>query len=193
MTTKISFKKQTVFHLRHMGEWADISVSQGRYEKEQSMYDSGWVTVSILSTFGSHGHHWCSIGADSWWEFLVSLDKDYFLKKVMDQRNLKDFSAKETLVSMRRHVLEYRRDMSIEKDEARLAWATITDIENDLEWEPDTPNLFRTYMIDDPYWSQEFYEYFQYEYSVNANGLWERIWQPFTMLLRNDEELQNAT
>lgn len=175
-----------------MGEWADIAVSQGRHDSELFGRDNGWVTVNILSTYGSYGHHWGSIGSGSWWEFLHSLDKDYFLKKVMKQSDMWEFSSDKTLECMRQHVIEYRKDCSIAKEEARAGWDVIGKIKEALIWEPDTADTFRNYMIDDDFWSQDFYEFFRHEYSSSANGLWERIWQPFTMVVSSSEELQNA-
>lgn len=191
--TTVTFKKQTVFHLRHNGEWADISVSQGRRDSELvGGRDTGWVTVNILSTFGSYGHHWCAIGSDQWWEFLVSLDKDYCLKKIMEQRDLKEFDSDATLAHMKKHVIEYLADGSISEADAENARECIRDIEHEIRWEHPTEELFGGHMRDNEYWSQEFYVYFQVRYTNRANGLWDKIWVPFVHMVRKSEVLQNA-
>lgn len=91
---------------------ADVTIDDARSDLTINI-DNGEV---FNYRWNARGHP-----GESFKEFLIKCGDDvpYFKGKVADKTI---FDAKSTLAEMKRHLLEYRRDDSIDSDQARRVW-----------------------------------------------------------------------
>lgn len=92
-------------------------------------------TWCCVSSFGVYGYHWSHMSRP-FSEFVQGVSTDYLLGKI----SRKVTSAEKTIASVRRAVLESRRNRRCSKDEAREAWDEIAGIEVD-GWDAAVPHM----------------------------------------------------
>lgn len=91
--------------------------------------------ILIHSSFGSWANSWGHMGVpmDS---FLAKVERGYCAEKFMGS-NAYRFDGELSVKGLRERVLEWRRDGTFEKDEARAVWDWISENDDRLESSPD--------------------------------------------------------
>lgn len=181
----ITTKTQTVYQVRNGWEWADISISAGTRSGERS---NNWVTVTIASSFEAMGYHWGNIGNTPWYEFLHDpKEKHYMMEKLLNggATSMKEWSPEETVKGLKERIISARRNLEINKSEAR-AWYTDVDfITTELGSNTFVDELSSIDMFQDEPW-----EYLVYLEKPWIDNFWKTLWVPFTTALIDDPTLQ---
>lgn len=76
-------------------------------------------SLSITGDFGPWEHTWSSIGAETFGQFLSTLDKQYAMQKLAGP-NCYRFDSEATEREVKRNILELRRDGSLNHEDARV-------------------------------------------------------------------------
>lgn len=113
-----------------MKTWRYHLPSQGMEGYAVVFIDSAGV-FSAVSDYGSYGHVWSHHGCRDIREFIMDLykDPDYAAKKLNDCRPAV-YDGEATEKHIRRMILEYRREMSWTKNQAREEWELLDGCNN---------------------------------------------------------------
>ena len=146
------------------------------------------VNVMISSDYGSYNYYWTHCGISPK-KFLISLDMHYAMKKLMGGTdNLYQPDWESRSVSLKKIIIEARRDNRLSKDEAKKAWREIVDIMHDSNDE----NLYYERI-----WHHELADKLFYDMEdipadtklkSSVTDFWEDIWIPFTKYLKTEIE-----
>lgn len=160
--------------VRNGFEQAQIFVRSGVHgDVSPATPGSTWVSVSIMSSFGSWGYHWNHCGPIPWQRFLRKLDREYALEKFMGG-NARVVDMKATVKAARISVLEARRrGWGITKAEARRTWQVIDDHADDNEHEFINA-MARTLLFGEEYWDM-----LRYRLNPQGTSFWEQLWLPW--------------
>lgn len=145
------------------GDWSDWATV--RFQEKTGF-------ISIRSDHGDWSYQWTRHmrGGISLAEFLGSLDIEYAGEKFIGP-GLWVYSGEKTQASVRYHILESRRDGSMDRDEARSEWDLAEDLD-DYEV-PVFVDWVRESTIDDAY------EFRRTEIDLSWRHFWERLWEPW--------------
>lgn len=177
-----------VWIVSHNGEQAQIFVRHGVHRSRPG-YEDGtvWVSVAILSSFGSWARHWNNCGPGDWRRFLAGLNRDYAMTKFMGAGYLVPDEAA-TLKAARCDVMERRRSGELNAAEAREAWDACADLWADgASVSGMLENFASCRAWRDSYWEME-----RTVPSPQAVGFWETIWRPWCAQLLTDLAEQAA-
>lgn len=157
-------------------ESAQIFVRHGKHvARADYPQNTTWVSVAILSSFGSWAHHWQHCGPSDWRNFLASLDEDYAMRKLMGTA-WQVFSPEATLREARRSVIERRRTGELNRSAAREAWDEMNEIEADGE--RNETGIIRAFSrcdaFCDTYWDMS-----MHEPAAEGVAFWRMIWRPW--------------
>jgi hypothetical protein len=167
MTLRIEKTMAEAWLLRNGHDQAQIFVRSGYYEP-----DRGWVSVSIMSSFGNFGYHWNHIGPGPWWRFLFSLNRQYAMEKFMGNSYLVEDIEKTILVA-KENITERRRDGELSKEEAKEAWEALTNYDS-VSMESLIERLSHTKAF-----REDYYDIPRYSPSPQAIGFWDTFWRPW--------------
>jgi hypothetical protein len=119
-----------VYSVRNQGEWATIVVRSweepGHDGKSRHRGE-----LLINSTFGSWSNYWSAPG-ESFKKFLVGLDFDYLMTKLMG-REMEEYDGYATIKDLRSRMLAMRREGRLTKKRAAWLWNEIDDRHETLE------------------------------------------------------------
>jgi hypothetical protein len=125
----VSVSRETMdcYRVRAKGEWATICVREWEVKNDALTSEKVRYCGEILihSTFGSWANSWTHCGC-RFKKFLTFADFDYLFTKFMGG-NLHTFDGEKSLKSLRKRVIEFRRNGSLDKDDARELWGEISD------------------------------------------------------------------
>lgn len=115
----------------------DLRTDKGRWLARVVICDDGY--FSTVSDYGNYGFWWGAAG-DCFRSFLCRLEPDYLCGKLAPETV---YYGQETEKNIRRRILEWRRDGSLSRDDARREWDLIGEVDIDrLEgftlWYQDT-------------------------------------------------------
>lgn len=162
--------------VRGGGESAQIFVRHGFHNGVSGFHDgTTWISVAILSSYGSWAYHWQNCGPTHWRTFLAGLEEDYAMDKFMGQSRL-IFSPERTLQAARATVLRDRRQGLLNTYVARAAWETVDDlIRRKVRDQRDIIEAFATTRaFQDSYWEMPCYEP-----RPEGTAFWKNIWVPW--------------
>jgi len=177
----VTTSRPIMFHVHNHGEYAEIAVCHG------TEGDRGWVSVAIRSSYGNFGHFWNSIGPGKWSDFLNQIDLHYTMMKLSDQ-SIYEFDSDATLISVREKVLRYRKEGTLDRNEARNIW-------NTLEYYVDEstgPEMFCQYLREHDIFVDDTSGNLIYALRPSIQAFWDRIWRPWIMYVANTEAANAA-
>lgn len=126
--------------------------------------------VILVSSYGNWSYFWSHRGDRSVPEFLVDLDIDYMGSKMLGCES-QEFDDKGTSQAIRETILEYRREGSITKEQARSEWEEVECLE-DGEYD------FRQWYEASEHLGPDCYELRRTKTNSNWYWFWKRIWEP---------------
>lgn len=139
-------------------------------------------TVDIQSNYGDYSHIWSVRGPlITLKQFISGIDFNYAMKKWIGRKSELQYDA--TIVTFKRQILQYRKDESLQKNEARSMWDSIKDIDYCYTSDEFYRQLEDTELVE--IWP-EFYELFYYDHSVEAYLFWIYIWLPFIDYIKQE-------
>jgi len=177
MSVDITVRKAVAYHVALApGDWAEIQIR---------LLPNGGV-FSCISTYGDYAHVWTSIGSGTFYQFLCSLDKNYFLKKTRNS-DYRMFSMEKSCRAVRQDIIELRRELSITKEEARDCWERMKEIERDaFNSEGFYAMLDSLDVLDVVYGGSAAEIPTQEEYRPECTSFWERVWPAITEYWRKE-------
>jgi len=173
-------KKSTVekYSIRAGHEYATICLSQ--WGPAQQGLREGYYGGEILinSSFGSFNHAWTSCG-EPFKKFLIGIDMDYFMKKCLGT-SYRVYDGEATFKGVVQHVLEYRRDGSYGKVQAREIYDDLIESQSEIESSEEA------FGRSTDGWLDEYYDFIQYMPAPQAVGFWKTIWPVFEAELKSE-------
>jgi len=131
-----TFKKSTCerYDIRFKYEWAIFTI------------DENGGLFNCHSSFGDYSYSWPSHGRKTFKHFLIEItrDYDYLLNKVSDKSY---FDFDKTITEWKGKVIEWRKELSISKDQAREAFDAINDLEDGMSADYTYSRLIESYGI----------------------------------------------
>lgn len=105
-----------------------------RYEVRKG--HDGWAVIhvdskgffAVVSDYGNYAYHWTAFEG-SFAHFLARLDPWYLCSKLSPERQ---YDSKDTLQAVKEHILQYRREGTLSKEQARSEWDLLKEF-GDLE------------------------------------------------------------
>lgn len=131
-------------------------------------------SVDIQSDYGDYSHIWAARGPMSLKKFICEIDFHYAMKKWIGRKS--ELQFKSTIINFKRQIIQYRKDCSLKSDESRAMWDSIKDLEYCATADELYRQLEETELAE--IWP-DFYEYFVYDYPVQAYLFWVYLWLPF--------------
>lgn len=157
--------------------WAKINLDCG----EES------VNVMISSDYGEFNHYWGCCGMNPK-KFLTDIDMHYTMKKLMgstDNMYEPDFGAR--LKSFKKKIIERRRFLDIEKDQARSAWNKVLSI---FDYSQNSNDVYFSECMNANELDCILYDLDSIPENTKMKNVvvefWEDIWVPFTEFLKNE-------
>ncbi len=130
--------------------------------------------LGIVSDYGDYAYHWSSFGKD-FFGFLQDIDDDYLAKKIT--KGKMDYDPRETVLSVKRAIIEQRRGLNWDKDQAREEWDLIRE-NDDLSMREWFGKWYDQSKLDDAS------ELFCTERPPQVMHFTKRIWPRFIELLK---------
>lgn len=111
--------------VRWKSDWGEFFVAEREpvVENGHTRYTATW---TCYSSYGTFGHHWYSMG-ESFAKFIQDVEQGYLLSKI----STRVANEKKTFQSIKRAILENRREKRITKEVARDAMEAVRGIENE--------------------------------------------------------------
>lgn len=137
-------------------------------------------------SFGTYGHVWPPQHRSKPLKvFLSGLHKDYFFGKVKG-RAAKRFDARKTAIDVKRFICEVRREGSVTKETARLAWSDVMDIDP-----MSSADLFLTAFTASTalmeVYGGDYCDVARESYTAECDGFWSEMWPEFLKLIEPAE------
>lgn len=174
------------YHLRtaeRFGEHGTVYLREWQQEHNGSIHYGGEIVAN--TSFGVYGHYWTHCGVP-FKRFLTGLEFHYFMEKACEKFKEFDFDA--SLASIRRAVIEHRKDTSIDKPTAAAIWSQIKDIESSGN-NGGHQFVADLYAIDElRRVTQEPYEYAREHPTAQAVGFWRELWPLLVAELKREIE-----
>jgi len=184
MNTKLEAKLSHVpqYSLKIRGEWARIVLEPWE----------GGGSLIINSSYGAYGYIWTSIGADTFKQFLLSLDKSYFLGK-LGQGLEREFDFDKTVKGIYENLLKLRRDGRGNKEKTREFWDEFTNLVD--EGFNNTESFCREvmYLSNFDYIYNGDYPETYTNVNRDLNNFYESIWVQFKEVLQKELECQESS
>ena len=166
----------TCYTVRNDWAWAHIFVRHGTGVQTDGS-PRGWVHVSVISDFGSFGYCWTHIGPDRWREFLAGLDLHYAMQKMLGERFRVPLAIHEAEAKGRQMILQYRREDSLDAEDARKLWDGLDAADRDggldgflRDWDRQSDGRWYAHDWWDASWDKV---------NPQAEGFWREIWPHF--------------
>lgn len=167
------------FTVRNGWAWAHIFIRHGvgRQHDGSPRY---WVHVSVISDYGSFGYCWSHIG-EEWHAFIRDLDLHYAMNKMMGERFRVPLTVDEAEAYGRATILQYRREDSLSRKDARLLWDGLSDAERDegltaflRSWDDHS---------DGRWYAHDWWDHRWDKVNPQAEGFWREVWPHFIAAL----------
>ena len=131
---------------------------------------------AAVTDYGNYAYSWSHYGEKDFREFIIGLEKSpsYLLGKVA--RHEYKYDGEETLKFIKKHILEYRRDANVTREEARKEWDLLEEYE--LEYEYGFNQWYESTSLDDAH------EFYHESYSASAIGFAKKLIPRLAELLR---------
>jgi hypothetical protein len=134
--------------------------------------------TGVFSCYSSHGTYaycWTHIGTKTLKEFLSRLNFDYFMGKT--RRDYRRFDPEATVKSIKEYIIEQRKVVALDRDEARKAWADAEDL-----YQQDQNEFFNELCSSRPL--MKVYDGDYCDIACNrpdgdSRGFWQKIWPEF--------------
>lgn len=155
---------------RTIASWADITVDSPGEKCGR---------ISIASDYGDWQYFWGAVGG-SFKDFLCHIDKHYAAGKFGANRW---FDQQATLKTMKKQIIEYRRDNDIDAEKARAMWNELNDLK-----EYDDAQVFAMRAFDSEHLSYLFDcgPDLSYDCTPGFNAFWEIVWPVFVGELKKE-------
>lgn len=159
---------------------------QNEYEWGRVIIDPTRNMIFCYTGVGRYCYSWSHPGK-SFLEFLTNLNFGYFMDKCLIHNSM-EFKVEETIKSMKRHILEYRRDGAYTKEQAR-------EMRDNLEEAVDeSSETAFFYIIRDGAFSEHCCDWWEFgvkDYSQDCYEFWRVIWTPLMAYIKT--ELKKGT
>lgn len=168
----------TRYTVRNGWAWAYLYVDHGVVKADKlTSNDRHWVSVSVISDYGSFGFCWSHIGED-WRDFLAGIDFDYAMKKMMGLRLWVPLDVSEASDKAKSTVIDLRRHDCLSREEARDLYDAAESASGDAfncqhflaEWNSESMGKVSSRDLYDGRWEK---------YNPQAVGFWADIWPHF--------------
>jgi hypothetical protein len=140
-------------------------------------------SLSILSDYGNYGYRWGSFGAiekDGFLRFLTGCDDSYILGKLAQGRS--EYQDEPTLAAVKRKIIEYRRDRTLSKEQAREEWDLLREEYENLYTEFDYSRWAMRY--GNELFNPE--EFAVYEKPQQAQAFVKNVWPRLIAAIKKD-------
>lgn len=129
---------------------------------------------SAVTTFGQYGATWTHCGMP-FKQFLVGLERDYFMSKAAPQGKYREFDRQATLEGLRAALFEARRHTDIDRADARAIFDGLRALD---DGDGGPSDLVRSlYDIRElRRLTQEPYEFLRERMDPQAEGFWRHLW-----------------
>lgn len=173
---------------RAQGEWATIIIrgwqSTGNDGKPHEIGE-----ILIHSSFGSWAYQWGHLGLP-FREWLPKAERAYCAEKFLGTKAYQ-FDGATSVRELRRHLLQYRRDGSLGKGDARELWDWIDDneceletSENDFVWALERADTEIVATDQVRHFLSEPWEYLHETLNRSFARFWEVLWPVFVAQLK---------
>ncbi len=139
--------------------------------------DDGY--FSTVSDWGSYAYWWSAAG-DCFRSFLTRINPDYLLGKIAPQQS---YDGPATCKTVKRHILDMRRDGDIGRDTARQEWEFLRE-NNWLDNREDFAYWIRDTEIEEP-WT-----FAEQSHDSDAVGFAEKAWPRIQAVIRAELEAE---
>lgn len=175
--TSVARVSAACYVIHHGWAWAHIFIRDGAAGYNETLRN--WVEVSVISDFGEFGFCWSHIGPGHWADFLVSLDFDYAMNKMMGARFRVPLDLAEATAKARADVLDQRRQTALTQSDARLLWDAIDPA---AHLDGDARDFLRAWdgFSDGAMYRCEMFDGRWDKPNPQAVGFWAEIWPVFT-------------
>lgn len=180
--TEFTIEKSKVecYKIRHPKTgmyWADITIDTPGEKRGRIM---------IASDYGDWQYYWGSVGG-GFKDFLCHINIGYVAGKFGADRH---FDKLTTIKSMKKQVIDLRRDNDINSETARNIWQDIESLED-----YDTAQIFGLMAFNSTYLSETFDcgPDLVYDYTPQFRKFWETIWPVFIDQLKQEIEAEKLT
>lgn len=130
---------------------------------------TGYVSVSCPWHDELNGCHWWnSRGTDSLRKFLIGLERSYAMGKLFGHKNLEEFDLDASVNSLKREIIERRRQRDITEKEARDLW----DRADGCDSAEDIANIHDEY-------GNTYYDHIRTVPKSCATWFWDFVWSAF--------------
>lgn len=150
-----------------MGGWAKITLCE----------EDG--SVGIISDYGNWGYLWSHHGCESLKHFLLQVGKHYASEKFTGGK--KEYNHERTIKHIKQHIIEFRREGSYKKKDAREMFDALDWVENEHEIYND--GVLSEHIPD-------IYEFFSSDPDRQFDMFFDRLWVVFLDYIK--EEVKNC-
>ena len=169
--TKTTCELYKLRGLPHMG-WADISIDAAEQHGR----------ISVSSDWGNFANFWSHCGRP-FKEFLAEIDIGYFAGKI---KMNEWFDHEATVKGLFKNVLQWRREGEIDKENARLMWSKI----DDLQYECNENAFTLTAYEDNRLWTRYDGGDFPILHGIDPmfRSFWQDCWLFFLEYLKTEND-----
>lgn len=184
---KVKILKPTMYKLRQI---ENSSCSYALITLTDLHENAG--TISIESDYGNWSHMWGSMGGNIR-EFIIRCGKDYLMDKFTcnDHKDRGCFNFDKTISRIKREIIEARKEMELEKNEAREMYNESEELNNNA---PDNIDAFYMYANNNCPKLFEFYDWESFpietEYGYGLQAFMNEVLPLFKDILK--KELTNG-
>jgi hypothetical protein len=173
------------YEIRNGWAWAHIFVRHGTAPEMGRDGVRHWVHLSIISDYGEFGYCWSHIGED-WRRFLSGLDMHYAMNKMLGARFRVPLTIDEAEQYGRQTIIQYRREGSLDADDARKLWDGLTDADRDA----DLGTFLRDWdrCSEGRWYAHDWWDHRWDKVNPQAEGFWRDIWPHFVRELAQQAE-----
>jgi hypothetical protein len=167
--------------------------------------DSGdWVHVVIdeqtglfmaTGSYGTYAHQWPPqhLAADTLKEFLLGVDRDYFLSKTVPIGQREVFDPEATLWALKDQILEARKlgDLSLTREQARAAWTVVESLRDEIDPQ-EIVNALQTREPVCRLFRDDTWEFLRDRISPQCELFWDKIWPQIAAELARRLDVEEA-
>lgn len=156
-----------------------------RYDVRSDTRHEGWAVVvidsrgflGVFSDYGNYAYHWTHFGGD-FRKFLGQLDWDYLYGKLMQGRDARIYDGEATLRSIKKRIIELRREKRLTAEQAREEWDLAKDSEIDHRFSDGYSLWHRDTQL------QDAHELYETMHDLQCQQFCQKVWPRFIELLK---------